>query len=61
MAKSNNKIITNGSNPRGPQIDDESHNRLFSEIGPPETFMVNDKRIIMFDSKGNPFTRKVGF
>ena len=57
------KIIYNPKNqaaPRGPQIDDEAHERLFSEIGPPEIVNVGERRIILFDYNDKPLTRKAG-
>ena len=47
--------------PMGPRGDDDSHEKTFSEIGPPETMTVSDHRPILYDAHGRPLTRRVGF
>jgi hypothetical protein len=45
----------------GPLADDLAHDQLYSEVGPPETVTVADRRTVLFDHRGRPLTRKAGF
>lgn len=59
--KTHQRRMVNGAAPRGPVIDDTAHDHQFSEVGVPETFTVGDGRVVLFNAKGEPMVRQIGF
>jgi hypothetical protein len=47
--------------PSGPRGDDDAHQHTFSEIGPAESVMVSEQRVMLYQADGTPLTRQIGF